>query len=37
MVDCFELEMPEPANPVACSLLAVDHLKKKDSMLLGFF
>jgi hypothetical protein len=36
-VDCFELETSEPVNLVACSLLVVDHLKKKDNTLLVFF
>jgi hypothetical protein len=38
VVDCFELETPEPANPIACSLLAADHTKKmKIKTLLGLF
>jgi hypothetical protein len=36
-VDCFELEMPELANSIACSRLAADHSKKKDNTMIGFF
>ena len=39
VVDCFELEMPEPANTMACSILVADHTKKmkKTKTLLGLF
>lgn len=39
VVDCFELETLEPANPVPCSIPAADHTKKKKKIktLLGFF
>ena len=32
-----ELEMPEPANTVACSIPVVDHMKKKTKAMLDFF